>query len=88
VTKGEALNIVVIGMGYVGIPCAALLVDVPGFRVTGIQRHSERSGWKIDHLNSGFNPFEGDEPGLAELVRRVAVEKGTFCLEFCDDLTF
>jgi len=27
-------NIVVIGMGYVGIPCAALLTDVPGFQVT------------------------------------------------------
>ena len=39
----ETLNIVVIGMGYVGIPCAALLADVPGFRVTGVQRRSERS---------------------------------------------
>jgi hypothetical protein len=33
-----------------GIPCAALLADVPGFTVTGIQRRSERSGWKIDCL--------------------------------------
>jgi len=31
------VNIVVIGMGYVGIPCAALLADVPGFQVTGVQ---------------------------------------------------
>jgi hypothetical protein len=54
------LNIVVIGMGYpsaplrtgVGIPCAALLADVPGFTVTGVQRRSERSGWKIECLNS------------------------------------
>jgi len=30
-------NIGVIGMGYVGIPCA-LLANVPGFRVTGVQR--------------------------------------------------
>jgi hypothetical protein len=37
-TLAESTNIVVIGMGYVGIPCAALLADVPGFRVTGIQR--------------------------------------------------
>ena len=71
-------NIVVIGMGYVGIPCAALLADVPGFRVTGIQRRSERSGWKIDCLNGGDCPFEGDEPGLADLLHRVAVEKGSF----------
>jgi UDP-N-acetyl-D-mannosaminuronate dehydrogenase len=42
--RRDELNIVVIGMGYVGIPCAALLADVPGFRVTGVQRRSERSG--------------------------------------------
>lgn len=71
-------EIVVVGMGYVGIPCAALLADVPGFRVTGVQRRSPRSGWKIDCLNSGRSPFEGDEPGLDELIRRVVVEKGTF----------
>jgi UDP-N-acetyl-D-mannosaminuronic acid dehydrogenase len=72
------LNIVVIGMGYVGIPCAALLADVPGFHVTGVQRCSERSGWKIECLNAGNCPFEGEEPGLAELIHRVVVEKGTF----------
>ena len=55
---------VVIGMGYVGIPCAALLADVPGFQVTGVQHRSERSGWKIDHLNAGLCPFEDDEPFL------------------------
>jgi len=66
------LNIVVIGMGYVGIPCAALLADVPGFRVTGIQRRSPCSGWKIECLNAGKSPFEGDEPGLAELIHRYA----------------
>ncbi len=55
------MNIVVIGMGYVGIPCAVLLADVPGFNVTGVQRRSlrlrsgqaERSGWKIECLNRG-----------------------------------
>ena len=67
-------HIVVIGMGYVGIPCAALLADVPGFRVTGVQRRSLRSAWKIDCLNAGRNPFEGDEPGLAELLERVVLE--------------
>ncbi|MBN1179245.1 MAG: nucleotide sugar dehydrogenase [Anaerolineae bacterium] len=72
------MNIVVIGMGYVGIPCAALLADVPGFKVTGVQRRSERSGWKIECLNNGECPFDGDEPGLAELLHRVAVEKQTF----------
>jgi len=76
--KENSLNIVVIGMGYVGIPCAALLADVDGFRVTGVQRRSERSGWKIECLNGGNCPFDGDEPGLAELLHRVAAEKGTF----------
>ena len=79
------MNIVVIGMGYVGIPCAALLADVPGHRVTGIQRRSARSGWKIDCLNGGDCPFEGDEPGLAELLRRVVLDKKTFRVS--DDYT-
>lgn len=68
-------NIVVIGMGYVGIPMAAILADVDGFFVTGIQRKSQRSGWKIDWLNSGKNPFEGEEPGLDELISRVVKNK-------------
>ena len=64
-------NIVVIGMGYVGIPMAVLLADVDDFYVTGIQRRSQRSGWKIEWLNQGKNPYKGDEPGLDELIRKV-----------------
>jgi len=64
-------KVVVIGMGYVGIPMAVLLADVDDFYVTGIQRKSQRSGWKIDWLNQGKNPYEGDEPGLDELIERV-----------------
>ena len=70
-------KIAVIGMGYVGIPAGALLAEVPGFEVTGLQRRSKRSGWKIEVLNSGRCPFEGNEPGLDELIARV-VKKGTF----------
>lgn len=71
-------RIVVIGMGYVGIPAAALFADVKGFEVIGVQRRSERSGWKIDWLNEGKNPIGGDEPGLNELVERVVKKKKSF----------
>ena len=47
----KRLNIVVISMGYMGIPCAALLADVPGHNVTSVQQHPDRSGWKIECLN-------------------------------------
>ncbi len=70
-------KIAVVGMGYVGIPCAALLADVQGFDVTGIQRRSARSGWKIEVLNAGKSPIEGDEPGLEGLLAGV-VAKGSF----------
>lgn len=71
------MNLVVVGMGYVGIPVAALFADQLGFNVTGIQRRSSRSAWKIDYLNRGKSPIEGDEPGLGELISRV-VKQGTF----------
>jgi UDP-N-acetyl-D-mannosaminuronic acid dehydrogenase len=79
-----ARKIVVVGMGYVGIPVAALFADVPGFMVVGVQRRSKRSGWKIDWLNAGKNPIGGDEPGLSELIARVA-KKGT--LKVTDDMS-
>ena len=66
-------RIAVIGMGYVGIPAAVLLADA-GYRVTGIQRRSERSGWKIDWLNQGKCPIGGNEPELPEMLRRVVSE--------------
>ena len=72
-------EIAVIGMGYVGIPIAALLADVEGYNVTGLQRRSKRSGWKIDELNSGKSPFKGVEPGLDELIAKV-VRKKTFAV--------
>ena len=70
-------KIAVVGMGYVGIPAAALFADVEGFSVIGVQRRSKRSGWKIDWLNEGRNPIGGDEPGLSELIERV-VKKRSF----------
>ena len=75
--KGPNMEIVVVGMGYVGIPAAALFANVEGIRVTGVQRRSKRSGWKIDHLNAGKSPIGGDEPGLEELIGKV-VREGKF----------
>ena len=57
------MKIVVFGMGYVGIPAAALFADVDGFEVIGVQRRSARSGWKIDALNRGENPIGGTNQG-------------------------
>ena len=69
-------KIAVIGMGYVGIPAAVLLADA-GHDVTGIQRRSKRSGWKIDLLNEGGCPIGGDEPELPEMIER-NVKAGRF----------
>jgi UDP-N-acetyl-D-mannosaminuronic acid dehydrogenase len=74
----KTTRIAVIGMGYVGIPAAALLADVPGFEVLGVQRRSPRSGWKIDLLNQGGSPFPETEPEIGELIRRVVLEKKSF----------
>ncbi len=82
--RADLTMISVIGMGYVGIPVAALLADQEGVDVTGIQRRSQRSGWKIDTLNAGRSPFEGNEPGLDDLIRRV-VQRGS--LRVTDDFS-
>jgi UDP-N-acetyl-D-mannosaminuronic acid dehydrogenase len=68
------MKLVVVGMGYAGIPSAALFADINGITVTGLQRKSERSGWKIDCLNQGKSPIKGDEPGLSELLKKVVEE--------------
>ena len=84
-------KITVFGMGYVGIPCAALLADVPNFQVTGIQRRSKRSGWKIDVINDGKSPFKGKEPGLEELISRVVKNQKFFVTDdpsVCADSDF
>ncbi len=68
----DSKTIAVIGMGYVGIPMAVLLADA-GNKVTGIQRRSKRSGWKIDWLNEGKCPIS-NEPELPEILKRVVSE--------------
>jgi UDP-N-acetyl-D-mannosaminuronic acid dehydrogenase len=62
------LNVAVIGLWYVGLPLAAVLANTDGFEVTGIQRRSARSGWKIDAINRGEAPVNGIEPELGRMV--------------------
>jgi len=76
--RGPIRTIGVVGMGYVGIPAAALFADVPQYhKVYGFQRDSATSGYKIAMLNRGQSPLGGDEPGLAALVQKV-VAAGKF----------
>lgn len=76
--RGPIRTIGVVGMGYVGIPAAALFADVTHFkRVIGFQRDSPTSGYKIAMLNRGESPLRGVEPGLAELIGKV-VAAGKF----------
>lgn len=63
-------NLVVVGLGYVGLPVAAKFAEV-GFNVIGIDIVQE----KIDRINSGESPIEGDEPNLGELVSNVVASK-------------
>jgi len=62
----HSAKIAVIGLGYVGLPVAALFVE-KGFSVTGVDIKAER----VALINQGISPIEGKEPGLAELIERV-----------------
>lgn len=76
--RGPIKKIGVLGMGYVGIPAAALFADAPQFEnVYGFQRDSPSSGYKIAMLNRGESPLKGEEPGLEELLKKV-VDAGKF----------
>jgi len=78
--RGPIKTIGVIGMGYVGIPAAALFADAPVFdRVYGFQRDSPSSGYKIAMLNRGESPLKGEEPGLEELLGKVVAAKKFSC---------
>ena len=78
--RGPIKKIGVIGMGYVGIPAAALLADSPAFEmVYGFQRDSPSSGYKIRMLNQGESPLKGEEPGLEELLKKVVTAKKFQC---------
>ena len=60
------MKIVVVGMGYVGLPVSAEFAN-KGFDVVGV----EILKWKVDWINEGKCPIQGNEPGLAELLEKV-----------------
>jgi UDP-N-acetyl-D-mannosaminuronic acid dehydrogenase len=62
----EAL-LAVVGLGYVGLPVAASFARA-GFDVLGVDLLTER----VEKINRGENPIEGEEPGLADLLKTVA----------------
>src|SRR5262245_17667863 len=64
--KDKTARLAVIGLGYVGLPVAAMFAEA-GFDVTGVEIQAER----VAKINSGISPIEGDEPGLAQLLARV-----------------
>ena len=70
--ENRSAKLAVIGLGYVGLPVAALFAK-KSFRVVGVDIKQDR----VDLINSGISPIEGKEPGLAELISEV-VESGTF----------
>ncbi len=61
--ESKTANVVVLGLGYVGLPVACLFAEA-GFPVVGIDRIRD----KVETINRGQSPSEGKEPGLAELV--------------------
>lgn len=56
--------VAVVGLGYVGLPVACEFARV-GFRVIGVDVKQDR----VDLINQGISPIEGNEPGLADLLR-------------------
>lgn len=64
-------KVVVVGLGYVGIPVACSFAGA-GLRVVGIDINEER----IQKINRGECPIVGEEPGLPELFREAYSDHG------------
>jgi len=69
--EAGSAKIGVIGLGYVGLPVAALFAE-RGFSVVGVDVKAER----VALINQGISPIEGKEPGLAELIAGVVKSGG------------
>jgi len=64
--QSKTAKLAVIGLGYVGLPVACEFART-GFDVVGVDVQDAR----IQTINRGISPIEGNEPGLAELLGRV-----------------
>ena len=64
--ENRTARLAVIGLGYVGLPVAALFAQ-QGFQVIGVDIKQQR----VDLINRGISPIEGKEPGLSELISSV-----------------
>jgi UDP-N-acetyl-D-mannosaminuronic acid dehydrogenase len=62
----KTAQLVVIGLGYVGLPVAGRFAQV-GFEVTGLETNAD----KVETVNRGGCPIEGREPGLPDLIAEV-----------------
>jgi UDP-N-acetyl-D-mannosaminuronic acid dehydrogenase len=92
--RGPIRTIGVVGMGYVGIPSAVLFAHSPATSfVYGFQRDSSTGRQKISMLNRGESPLRGEEPHLADILRRVVHEGKFHCtpdfrhIRECDAVT-
>ena len=63
-------KVAVIGLGYVGLPVAAVIAEA-GFNVLGVEINTER----VNLINQGISPIEGNEPGLEPLLADVISKK-------------
>ena len=66
----RSAKLAVIGLGYVGLPVAAMFAEA-GFDVLGVEIRQNR----VDEINAGRSPIEGEEPGLKELLERVVAAR-------------
>ena len=63
--KNKSAKVAVVGVGYVGLPVAALCAKA-GYDATGVDVNEKR----VKLLNRGGNPIEGKEPGLNDLLKQ------------------
>jgi UDP-N-acetyl-D-mannosaminuronic acid dehydrogenase len=64
-------SVAVVGAGYVGLPVACMFAS-KGVATLAVDIDAAR----VDKINRGISPIEGEEPGLAELIS-TAVKGGT-----------